>query len=244
MRLKVSIRIFGSLSDLTKGVYYFEINPGVGQTIKDCIERLGIPHTEVYFITLNGNFVDFSKIVEDGDFYCVYPHCNLEIDENYSLTPKFKGEPRFVLDIHLGKLSKLLRMFGIYAEYGLVDDFQIVDRAKEIGGIILTRDRKLLMRRDIVYGYIIRSDFPEEQLKEVFEMYELMNWVKPFSRCLECNGELVVVDKESVSGRVPPRVFEMHDEFALCSNCGKIYWRGTHYEHMAALINAFIKRSE
>ncbi|MGC8820701.1 MAG: Mut7-C RNAse domain-containing protein [Fervidobacterium sp.] len=239
--MKVTIRLFGELAELTNGKYVFEINPGVNQTIKDCIERLGIPHTEVYFIIKNRNFVDFSKIVQDGDCYFVYPQCDLPIPKEYVLTPKFEGEPRFVLDIHLGKLAKLLRMFGIYADYGLVDDESIIKRAKEIKGIILTRDRKLLMRKDVIYGYIIRSDFPQVQFDEVLHRYDLRNWLKPFTRCLECNGNLEIVEKSIVNCLVPPRIFETHDKFAVCSQCGKIYWQGTHYEHMKELIKKFLE---
>jgi len=238
----ITIRFFGSLCDLTKGKHVFEVDPGVNQTIKDCIERLGVPHTEVAFITLRKNFVDFSRIVEDGDLYCVYPvyPYSFEIDSEFLLTPKFTGEPKFILDIHLGKLTRLLRMFGIYAEFGIVDDTSIVDRAKKIGGIILTRDRKLLMKKDIVFGYVVRSDFPEEQFKEVYRRYDLKNWIKPFSRCLECNGNLVLIDKSFVIGKVPPRVFETYDEFAICDGCGKIYWGGSHYEHMCERMKSLL----
>lgn len=235
----VIIRLFGSLSELTNGKYLFSIECGVNQTIKDCIERLGIPHTEVSFITLNKDFVDFSWIVQDGDMYFVYPDNNLGIESKYLCTPSFidlQVEPKFILDIHLGKLARLLRMFGIYAEYGMIDDKKILKRALEESLIILTRDRKLLMHKEIKFGYILRSDFPEEQFKEVYTKYSLKSWVKPFTRCLECNGKLEIVEKSYVIGRVPYRVFEMHDTFAMCDKCGKIYWGGSHYEHMKELI--------
>ncbi|MCX7654589.1 MAG: Mut7-C ubiquitin/RNAse domain-containing protein [Fervidobacterium sp.] len=235
----ITLRLFGSLCELTNGKYLFQFDPGINQTIKDCIERLGVPHTEVAFITLNKRFVDFSKIVENGDFYCIYPH-SLLIDKEFLLTPVYQGEPKFVLDIHLGKLARLLRMFGLYAEFGMIDDDGIVEKAKRVNGIILTRDRKLLMRKDIVFGYIVRSDFPEIQFKEVYHRYSLKNWLKPFTRCIECNGNLLVIDKNYVVGKVPPRVFETHDNFALCDKCGKVYWSGTHHKHMLERINTLL----
>ncbi|ODN30079.1 Mut7-C RNAse domain-containing protein [Fervidobacterium thailandense] len=239
--MSVRIRLFGSLCDLTKGRYLFEIDPGVNQTIKDCVERLGVPHTEVSFITLNGEFVDFSRIVRDGETYFVYPETDLPIVDSFLVSPKFRGEPRFVLDIHLGKLAKLLRIFGIYAEYGLLDDGDIVDRGVSTGYIILTKDRKLLMRKDVKYGYVVRNDEPQRQFEEVYRRYKLWLWFKPFTRCLVCNGEIVEVEKRMVEGKVPIRVFESNEKFGVCSSCGKIYWPGTHYERMEVLVSRYIR---
>lgn len=238
--LSVKIRFFGSLCDLTRGRHLFEIVPGVNQTIKDCIERLGVPHTEVSFITLNGSFVDFSRVVCEGETYFVYPESDLPVEDVYLVSPKFVGEPRFVLDIHLGKLAKLLRIFGIYAEYGILDDDEIVARGVSMGYVILTKDRKLLMRKEIKYGYVVRSDDPYEQFDEVYRRYNLGKWASPFSRCLVCNGKILEVDKSIVEGRVPIRVFELNERFGVCSSCGKIYWPGTHYEHMETFVSRYL----
>jgi len=238
---KIGIRFFGSLVDLAKA-HYIEIDPGINQSIKDCIERLGVPHTEVYFITLRGEFVKFDRIVEDGDKYFVYPECNLEVPKDYVLSPRYEGVPKFMVDIHLGKLARFLRMLGISAEYGIIDDDEIVSKAVSEKLIILTRDRQMLKKNSVVYGYILRSDNPEEQLKEVVYRYNLLKWCKPFTRCLECNGELVHVPKAEVFDKVPSKVNEMYDEFAKCNKCEKIYWGGTHYENMRSFIERFLKK--
>lgn len=238
---RVIIRFFGCLTELTKGRAEFEIAPGVNQTIKDCIERLGVPHTEVSFITREGTFVGFSEIVEPGRRYFVYPESNLPVPDEYLVTPKYSGEPKFVLDIHLGKLAKLLRLFGFSVDYGIVDDEKIVEVALNESGIILTRDRKLLMRKDVTFGYVLRSDHSVQQLEEVFKRYDLASWVKPFSRCLICNGNLVPVTRDAVEGKVPIRVYELQEEFGVCSSCGKIYWSGSHYDHMQAFIERFLR---
>jgi len=238
--LKIGIRFFGSLCDLTNGKHIFEFDPGINQTIKDCIERLGVPHTEVFFITLNGEFVDFSKIVCDGDFYCVYPECNLPIEDLHFLTPKYSAEPRFVADIHLGKLVKYLRMLGISTEYGIIDDKMIIKRALETQSIILTKDRNMLKESIVTYGYVVRSDSPKIQLREVVFRYNLLKYIKPFTRCMECNGNLVPVMRDKITDEVPKRVQDSFQEFARCSNCGKIYWGGSHYHNMMNFIQEFL----
>lgn len=240
----VILRFFGNLCDLTKGKSIFEIECGINQTIKDCIESLGVPHTEVSFITSNKKFVDFSKVVQNGEIYCVYPETNLQIDEKYLCTPRFSDlsiEPRFILDIHLGKLARLLRMFGLHADYGMVNDEEIYKKALKEFLIILTRDRKLLMRKEITFGYIPRSDFPEEQFKEVYRKYKLKEYIRPFTRCIECNGKLEIVEKSYVVGNVPQRVFDTYNTFAICNKCGKIYWSGSHYTHMVSVIERLIQ---
>ncbi len=239
-KLIIKIRLFGSLCDLTSGKNLFEFDPGINQTIKDCIERLGVPHTEVFFITMNGNFVDFSKIVCDGDFYCVYPECDLPVEDRYILTPKYLGEPKFVADIHLGKLVKYLRMLGISTVYGIIDDKLIISKALETNSIILTRDRNMLKENVVKYGYVLRSDVPKIQLKEIIFRYDLIKYIKPFTRCMECNGKLVPVLKAEIVNEVPERVLNTFNEFARCSNCGKIYWGGSHYQNMSNFIRQFL----
>ncbi|MGC9771073.1 Mut7-C RNAse domain-containing protein [Fervidobacterium islandicum] len=238
--VRITIRFFGSLVDLV-GDRYVKIDAGINQTIKDCIERLGVPHTEVYFITLRKDFVRFDRIVENGDTYFVYPECNLDIPKEYVLTPKYAGVPKFILDIHLGKLARLLRMLGISAEYGIVEDEMIVQKAVSENLIILTRDRGMLKKSEVVYGYVVRSDKPEEQLREVTLRYSLQRWFRPFTRCMECNGELISVSKSVILDQLPEKVKENYDEFAKCSKCGKVYWGGTHYENMNTFIEKFLE---
>ncbi|MEJ5257488.1 MAG: Mut7-C RNAse domain-containing protein [Fervidobacterium sp.] len=239
-KIRISITFFGSLTDLSKA-RMIELEPGVNQTIKDCIERLGVPHTEVYFITLNGKFVKFDKIVENGEMYFVYPDSDLEIPEEYILTPKYEGEPKFILDIHLGGLARYLRMLGIYADFGIIEDEKIIEKARNEDLIILTKDRMMLKNSEVKYGYIVRSDEPKQQLIEVSRRYKLKNWFNPFKRCILCNGKLLPIEKSKILDKIPEKVKEMYDEFSICSGCEKIYWGGTHYEKMNRFIEEIRK---
>jgi len=102
--------------------------------------------------------------------------------------------------------------------------------------ILLTRDRRLLMRKIIRYGYCLRSLDPLEQLTEVIQRFELTGRIQPFHRCLRCNHPLEPVDKEFIISRLEPLTKKHFDEFHLCPACGQIYWKGSHYERMQRLI--------
>jgi uncharacterized protein with PIN domain len=145
--------------------------------------------------------------------------------------------PRFLLDNHLGRLASHLRMLGFDCLYR--NDFedlemsQIVQREERI---LLTRDRRLLMRKAVAYGYCLRSLDPQEQTIEVLRRFDLASEIIPFSRCLRCNHPLEPVGKEAVLERLEPLTRKYFDEFQICPACRQIYWKGSHYEHMLELI--------
>jgi len=148
---------------------------------------------------------------------------------------------KFILDVHLGKLAKLLRLLGFdtYLDPGF-DDGEIVRFSKSDKRIILTRDKALLIRKDVREGYRIISQEPGEQLKEVLGRFELKNHIKPFTRCTECNGLLAEVQKEEIVHRLFPRTIEYYSCFKKCTVCDRIYWEGSHYERMRKYIDLII----
>jgi uncharacterized protein with PIN domain len=152
------------------------------------------------------------------------------------------SEIRFILDVHLGKLAKSLRLFGFdaYCDKNL-DDREIIRFSLSDKRIILTRDKELLRSRDVVDGFRIISQKPEEQLKEVFRNYDLKSRINPFTRCTECNGMLEEVRKEDVVSRVFPKTLEYYSSFKRCIVCDRIYWEGSHYERMRKYIDSVIK---
>ncbi|MCD6551669.1 MAG: Mut7-C ubiquitin/RNAse domain-containing protein [Thermotoga sp.] len=234
-------RFFGRLNDFFKDNEKVKIHRFTGfQTVKDRIEALGVPHVEVSFITLDGRPVDFDHMVEDGEFFCVYPEFQtIEIPLEWLVTPRYEGEPQFILDIHLGKLARFLRMLGFYAFFGEEDDAKLCKMAVKEKAILLSRDVGLLKRKELVFGYYVRNTDPKKQLVEVVKRFDLKRWMKPFTRCIECNVKFEEVPKEGVKDRVPPRVYKLFDEFVRCPNCGRVYWKGSHYDHMVD----FIKKS-
>ena len=147
------------------------------------------------------------------------------------------GEPRFVVDNHLGRLAVYLRLLGFDTLYR--NDYQDPELARTAGAeerILLTRDRRLLMRREVVYGCCLRSLQPREQLVEISRRYRLAERAQPFRRCLRCNHPLRRVTKAEVWDRLQPLTQQYYEEFALCPACDQVYWKGSHYEHMLELI--------
>lgn len=231
---------FGSLNDFLPPdrrdvdyLYSFEENPSV----KHLIESLGVPHIEVNQIRVNGSRVDYSYWVQNGDRVEVFPLLNNQVIHENSLLPEIKGEPRFILDNHLGRLAAYLRMLGMDTLYkNDYQDEELAEVANRERRILLTRDRHLLMRNAIIYGYYVRSQYPKDQLVEVIRRYHLIDLIKPFQRCLRCNTPLEYVNKEKVMTRLEPLTQQYFNEFHICPNCQQIYWKGSHYERMLTLV--------
>lgn len=207
-------------------------------SVKDAIESFGVPHTEVDLILVNGDSVEFGYPLRDGNRVSVYP-----VFEAFDITGLLRVRPkplrvtRFVLDIHLGRLAAYLRMLGFDTVYR--NDCHDEELARISAGehrILLTRDVGLLKRSTITHGYLVRSNQPHAQLREVVERFDLFGSLAPFERCLRCNTSLVPVSKEAVADRVPPRTLEHYDEFRRCPGCERIYWKGSHFRRMEKLI--------
>jgi uncharacterized protein with PIN domain len=207
------------------------------QSIKHLIESLGIPHTEVGYLRVNGLEVDFSYITQDGDQIEVSPiPLDTEQPGKGSLTP-LVAQDRFVLDNHLGRLAVYLRMLGFDSLYrNDYQDEELAQTSHQQERILLTRDRRLLMRNQVVYGYLLRSKVPRQQLVEVLRRFQLYSNITPFRRCLRCNALLQEVSKAEILGRLQPLTKKYFNEFHLCPQCEHIYWKGSHYERMMKLI--------
>ena len=209
-------------------------------TTKHMIEALGVPHTEVALILVNGDACGLERLLEDGDRVAVYPRfLRLDVADVALLASMPPGRLRFVADAHLGGLARLLRMAGFDTIYrNDIDDAEVEALALEQDRIVLTRDRELLKRRGIAYGAYVRALKPQAQLGEVFERCGLADRARPFSLCLHCNAPLRAVGKESVAERLPPMVRATQDSFNTCDACGRVYWKGTHWQRMRAMLDA------
>ena len=207
-------------------------------SVKDMIESLGVPHTEIDLILVNGESVDFGYHVQDGDRISVYP-----IFESFDITPLVRvrprplREPKFVLDVHLGRLASFLRMLGFDALFPEnYDDENLARISASERRTLLTRDRGLLKRKLVTHGYSVRETDPRKQLAEVLRRFDLYGLIAPFSRCVQCNGLLEPVDKADILDRLQPDTIRYYDEFRRCPSCDRIYWKGTHYARMKQMI--------
>jgi len=208
-------------------------------SIKDTIEGIGVPHPEVNLILVNGMSVGFDYLVEVGDRISVYPQFEqLDITTVSQVQPSPLTNPRFVLDVHLGKLAAYLRILGFDTLYrNDYDDDELAAISSAEDRILLTQDRGLLKRGVVTYGYVVRSPYPEEQIVEILNRYHLQDLIAPLQRCPRCNGLLKPVAKADVINQVPYYTGLTYDEFAQCQECRQIYWKGAHYGRIRALID-------
>ena len=212
-------------------------------SVKHMVEALGVPHTEVQLILVNGEFSGFERLLEEGDRVAVYPRFGSVDVTALSRVPRLAQEPeaapRFVADAHLGGLARLLRMAGFDTLYdNHYGDDEIVAIAAAEDRVVLTRDRELLKRRAVVHGCYLHAIKPAEQFRELFDRLELTASARPFSLCLHCNLALRAVDKATVLDALPPSVRELHDEFNTCDACRRVFWKGSHHRRMCALLDA------
>ncbi len=239
---KVILRIFGDLNNFLKDndKLYREITFKDRQTIKDILEGLKIPHTEVYLLLKNNKAISLDYLVQDGDTISVYPvFMSFDIEDSiYTVRKKYTSYPKFIADAHLGKLVSYLRILGFdtlyHNDYG---DKYLAKKSKEDNRILLTRDHGLLMRKVVKYGYFIREDNPKVQLKEVIIRYNLINYINYTSRCPKCNSELEEIKKEKIIDRLEPKTKKYYNDFYICPSCNQIYWRGSHFRKINEMIN-------
>ena len=240
-------RFYAELNDflpLAKRARSFGYGFSGRQSVKHLIEALGVPHTEVDLVMINGESSEFSRMVEDGDRVSVYP-----VFEAFDIAPLSRVRPRplrrtkFIADVHLGKLASYLRMLGFDTlwEAGL-DDEDLAGTASREKRIILTRDRDLLKRKSVTHGYFVRQTAARLQLAEVIERFDLAASVEPFTRCMKCNGELADVAAEEVAGLVPPLSRQHAAHYRRCGGCRQVYWDGSHFRRMQFFIVQMMER--
>ncbi|CAN7449005.1 twitching motility protein PilT [Pseudoduganella sp. LjRoot289] len=211
-------------------------------TAKHMIEALGVPHTEVELVLVNGESCGFGRMLRDGDRVAVYP--KFESFDISSLL-RVREHPlrmlgyglRFIADAHLGGLARFLRMAGFDTLYdNNMGDREIEVISAEQQRIVLTRDRDLLKRRGVTHGCYVRALKPELQLREIVDRLDLAASMRPFTRCLRCNAPLRAVGKDEVLHRLPPAVRERHQLFVACDVCGGVFWQGSHWQRMRAVL--------
>ncbi len=208
-------------------------------SVKDAIERLGIPHTEVLAIEVNGAPAGFEQGVRAGDVVRVTGHeGGRAVPEAWRLGPSFDGwEPRFVADVHLGTLARRLRLLGFDCVYDpRLHDPELARIASADDRAVLTRDRGLLKRNEVRRGRLVRSPSPRVQLEEVLVRFALRGRFRPFTRCIRCNAAIAAVPKHDVAHRLAPGVLRDFDAIFACTGCGQAYWRGSHYDKLRALV--------
>ena len=117
---------------------------------------------------------------------------------------------------------------------------KIIEVSKEENRIILTKSRRLLKFKEVTHGIFIRPGRTEEQLRRILDFLDIRKSIKPFSRCLRCNNLLKTVEKEEITGRIPPKVKAFCDDYSYCESCDKVYWEGIHVTEMKKVIDRIV----
>jgi len=211
-------------------------------SVKDTIEAIGVPHPEIDLILVDDVSVGFDHRLNGGERVAVYPVFErMDISPLNRLRPKPLREPRFVLDVHLGKLARYLRLLGFDAVYDRdYDDAAIAAISGAQRRLLLTRDKGLLKRGEVTHGYWLRNVQPRLQIAEVVNALDLHGAVCAFSRCMVCNHLLESVAGESVGDALPASVRGRFEQVSRCNGCGRLYWAGSHHDRLVKLVRAAV----
>lgn len=203
------------------------------ESLKHCIESLGVPHTEVARVLVNGAPAELAYRPRHGDRISVFPAFRV-------LDPAaLQATPRFIADAQLGRLARYLRFAGfdtVHVTTGA--DAALVTQAQAEDRTVLTRDRDLLMHRAVQRGCHVRDDAPLRQLADLAHRLRLdLHAARP-ARCMLCNAPLLDVAKAEVAADLPPRTAACFDAFWRCPECRRVYWRGSHWRRLREAIGA------
>jgi len=240
LKKTATFRFYGDLNDFLSAdyrqadvPYRFWGQPGV----KDAVEAIGVPHPEVFYLQRGETPIGFGHTLQDGDRISVYPHMPGAPPAAGWLHPLVPEPPRFVLDGHLGRLARTLRMLGLDTRYQTdADDATLARLAADDDRILLTRDLGLLKRGRVTYGAFVRATDPDAQIREVLRRYPLDDALDPLTRCVRCNHVIEPVPEAEVADELPPQTQRDFDQFFRCTGCEQVYWKGSHYERMQQFI--------
>jgi len=183
--------------------------------------------------------VGFDHLLHGGERVAVYP-----VFERFDISPILRLRPaplrvtRFIADVHLGTLARYLRLLGFDTAWSNdLDDATIIESALTQGRIILTRDLGILRNGRVSHGYWLRTTDPVLQMQEVVRAMQLSASIRPFVRCMECNGEVKAISRQLAASRVPLQVFLVYRDFRCCTDCGRVYWAGSHQPQLERIID-------
>ncbi|MEN8176760.1 MAG: Mut7-C RNAse domain-containing protein, partial [Pseudomonadota bacterium] len=176
-------------------------------------------------------------LLKGGETVLVLPQLAAHWREQPALNALDTLPPAFVADVNLGRLARLLRLLGFDTLYRNDYDDAAVAAAATNGRVILTRDRRLLMRRQIDFGCFVHADRPRLQAREVLNRFKLHALVQPFSRCSHCNGQVRRADKQAVLDQLQPKTRRYYQRFWQCTRCGQVYWEGSHLQGLRDLLS-------
>lgn len=148
------------------------------------------------------------------------------------------SEPRFIVDRMLGTLTRYLRFMGYdtisansFSLGNSREDTLLLSIAHDDHRILLTRDHELACRGGDAAILVTDGD-AHAQVRQLIDRGIISPRVA-MSRCSLCNTQLrpATADEIRSAAYAPAR----HDGFRFmwCDSCGRLYWNGSHAEHLA-----------
>jgi hypothetical protein len=199
-------------------------------TLGHVVESLGVPLTEVGALLVSGQPVAPGYRPQDGDATHVVPMPR----------PQRVDVPAFLLDVHLGTVTRRLRLVGVDAAYNRdADDDELIEQANRSRRVLLTQDRGLLRRHSLWLGAYVRGTRPDDQFADVLSRFAPP--LAPWTRCTACNGLLVPAAKADVAPQLEPGTRRNFESFSRCASCGRVYWRGAHSRRLQATVDNAIR---
>jgi uncharacterized protein len=241
----VYIRCYAELNDFlppNRGFVTFPLSITPNTLLEDIANTIGIPSNLIDLILVNNKPVDLSYHLEENDRIAFYP-----VFENFDISSVTKvqdhplRQPKFILDVHLGKLANHLRLLGFDSLYqNNWAKESLISISINENRILLSRSKSLLNNESLTRTYLIKNIEPRFQLFEVLERFDLNSLASPFTRCIECNSKLQPVEKEAILPRIPQKVKDWCNTFQFCAFCDRIYWKGSHYQHMNTFVQSIL----
>jgi uncharacterized protein with PIN domain len=198
-----------------------------GATLGHLVQSAGIPLTEVGALTIADAEVDAGYRPGPGD--------TIRVTAVTRPQPLPAGGARFLLDVHLGSLARRMRLVGLDTRYGdPVDDAELAEVAVAEDRILLSKDLGLLRRRVLRHAAYVRGTSGDDQLADVLDRFDPP--LAPFTRCPACNGSLRTATLAEVADEVEEGTRRSYQEFARCTACGQVYWKGAHARQLDAIV--------
>jgi uncharacterized protein with PIN domain len=200
-------------------------------TVGHLVQAAGVPLTEVGRLLLDGAPAAAAARTAPGS--------RIEVAEVHR--PEAAPAGGFLLDVGLGALARRLRLLGLDVAWSNdADDPELVERAVDEQRVLLTQDRRLLMRRALTRGALVRGSRPDDQVADVLERFAPR--LAPLTRCAGCGGRLRPAPKHEVAHLLQPGTRRTYEEFARCGTCSRVYWHGAHTGRLQAMIASAMSR--
>lgn len=146
----------------------------------EALQAFSVPLDEIDLAIANDKSVSFNYHLKDGDRIALYPVFeSLDISSIIRLRKKPLRKIAFILERRLDKLADYLEELGIEVSRYLsseADEAEMIIRlCQKKNRIFLTQKKEIFYCNEITHAYLIRSQQPKWQLREVLRRFQLEN---------------------------------------------------------------------